>query len=148
MDIKYRTTRFVFGLFISLIALKSLSQQQFTPLCSLLKSNIKDFTSEEGLLSQIHFSFLSDNTNNFIKSSLSLNLIHDNSEDTIYFIYSLMFFGGIMCMFGQPLSKFFIVSSLILDLILLHNIKFFVSDSSKGLMLKYIAYLGGALHIA
>ena len=148
ISLKYKVSRFLFGFFITLIALRSLTQPQIGTLSTLLQNNLKEIHSENGIISLINFSFLTPETNSLIRSKIDLSQLSDNSEDTVQFIYILLLIGGVLCIFGQPISKFFIVSSLILDVILLHNIKFFVSDSSKGIMLKYFALIGGAVHIA
>ena len=145
----YKFSRFLFGFIMCLISLKTIFEKQsLSSLNTLLKNNLKDVHSEGGLVSYINFSFLSEEHNKLIQSFIDFTPIEKNSEDTIKFIYFLLFFGGLMCMLGEPLSRFLIVTAIVLDLALLHNFKFFVSENSKGTMLKYIAFLGGALHIA
>lgn len=147
-ELQYKFSRLTFGLIISIIAFKSMTGSSLASLSGLVKSNLKDIHKPDGIISIIDFGFLSPETNQKVRELFNFSDLEENSEDFIVFIYSLIMMGGILCLFGQPISKFFIISGLLLDLVFLHNLKFFVSDSSKGTMLKYLAFIGGALHIA
>lgn len=148
MNIKYKVTRFIYGLILLIIALKSLNQSNIEHNTTVIKNNMTSFFAEEGIYSLINFSFLSQEMNNFIKRSFYIkDIIIDISNDLIIFIYLLLSFGALLAMFGYSISKFFIVSALVVDLVFVHNLNFFATDSSKGLMIKYVVLLGGALFI-
>lgn len=145
-EIKYRLSRILFGLVILLMGLKGIADHSTT--ANLLKTNIKEFNSEEGLLKLILADNYGEFLNYWLKQCLNFTLLSDNADELVIILQLSLVLGGLMCVFGYSISKFFIISSIIVDLIFIHNLRFFATDSSKGLMLKYIVFIGGSLHIA
>jgi len=144
-ELKYKIARCFFGLIMFLIGVKGMID--YTQASQLLAGSIKDFNSAEGLINEIKFDFLGENGNYYLKKILSCQYLEDNADEIIIFLNAQLALGGILCVFGHTFSKFMIISSIVFDLIFIHNLRFFASDNSKGLMLKYLAFIGGALHI-
>jgi hypothetical protein len=145
-EIKYRLSRILFGLVIFLMGLKGAFD--YTNSSNLLKANIKDFNSDEGLSKLILSENYGEFINYWLKQCLNFTVLSENADELVIILQLSLVLGGLMCILGYSISKFFIISSIIVDLIFIHNLRFFATDSSKGLMLKYIVFIGGSLHIA
>lgn len=147
-ELTYKFFRMLFGVILCLIALKSITDpNQMKTLSNLMTENIKGYHNEEGHIIFFDLPYISEESNKILRSKINLSDISSNAEETVKFIYALLFIGGLMCALGEPFSKCIIISSLVLDIFLIHNLRFFVTDSGKGTMLKYIAYIGGAMYV-
>lgn len=144
-ELQFKFSRFMFGLIILLVGLKGFSD--ISSSATLIRTNVTEFNSEEGLSALFDFEFLGERGNRMLKNSLDFTVIADVAEEFVMMINTNLILGGLMTMFGISIGRFFIISSLLVDLFFIHNLRFFATDSSKGLMIKYIAYIGGALHI-
>lgn len=144
-ELQFKFSRFMFGLIILLVGLKGFSD--ISTSATLIRTNVTEFNSEEGLSALFDFEFLGERGNRMLKNSLDFTVIADVAEEFVMMINTNLILGGLMTMFGISIGRFFIISSLLVDLFFIHNLRFFATDSSKGLMIKYIAYIGGALHI-
>lgn len=150
ITLKYKISRLIYGLIIIIISHKSIYDiDTFTNLSKLLSNNINNMNLEEKFYSIINLTFFNKDHKNeeLLKLWLDFSIVKDNNKETVKFIYFLLMFGGLMCIFGEPLSRLVIVTALTFDVLLIHNFNFFKNESAKGTMLKYIALIGGALHI-
>ena len=145
-QLQYKITRFFFGFIMLCLGLRGILD--YKTHSALLAANLKDYGEKDGFSSIFTFEWAGESVDFFLRGFFKFDVVAKNCDDTIVFIYSLLSLGGFMCLLGHAFSKYLLVSSIVLDLIFVHNFRFFATDSSKGLMLKYIAFLGGTMHIA
>jgi uncharacterized membrane protein len=135
----YILSRFLFGLYIIWIGLKGINdistKHQFVS---------KSIEKYETISKELNADFLHPFGYDF---PVNFDMLKTNAAELVYFINILMIIGGTFTAFGFSLGRTFIVTSLLLDLLLIHNIFYFAEEKMKVNVLKIISILGGALHI-
>lgn len=139
---KYKITRMFFGLVLIIISLKNFKDME--NLKSIVTKNIESYISvfERTDLSQAR------NTLGLnIDDTFNLKALGRSSTEIVFFVNTFLFLGGFLCMVGYSMSRFLIVLSIVLDLLLIHNPRYFFEETKKGIVIKLIAFLGGAFYI-
>ncbi len=141
LSFKYRLFRFFFGLVLMFVGFKGLVDSG--NLVSIIEKNNDHLNQKEAV--EALTATLGENLYNLFANFLEI--IKSNANDLVLFIYLLILFGGLLCCFGHKISKFFLLTGILLDIFIIHNVIFFSTDNGRGLMLKYIAYIGGISYI-
>lgn len=141
LSLKYRLFRFLFGIVLMFVGFKGLTD--YSNIVSIMIKNNEQLKQKE--VTEFILSSFGEYIFNIITSFLELIVL--NAADIVFFINGLILFGGLLCSFGHRISKYFLFSAVLLDIALIHNIVFFSTDNGRGLMLKFIAYIGGISYI-
>ena len=71
-----------------------------------------------------------------------------NKTEQIISIFCILFiFGGFLVSIGLKMGKIIVIIDLLLNILLIYNIKYFKEETLKANVLKYWSFLGGAIYL-
>ena len=111
--------------------------------CLLILSvrGINDINNNKGFITQNVRLY----SNKFFNNSESLNFLSKNSS-LILFIENIFFgLSGFFTIFGLGMRKFFVIISVLIELVLVHNVLFYNEPKFINIASQYLAIMGAVL---
>jgi hypothetical protein len=144
----YNFFRALFGIYMIWMGLINLDKLQANE--TFVKQSVENFEKifdlEEILtFFDLHSHISADTLRHY---SLKTDNVKNAAKEIVYLMNISMIIGGLFCLFGYSIAFTFIISGLLLDMIFIHNYFYFRDEKMKVNVLKMLAIVGGAFHLA
>ena len=111
--------------------------------CLLILSvrGINDINNNKGFITQNVRLY----SNKFFNNSESLNFLSKNSSLILFIENMLLGLSGFFTIFGLGMRKFFVIISILIELVLVHNVLFYNEPKFINIASQYLAIMGAVL---
>lgn len=111
--------------------------------CLLILSvrGINDINNNKGFIAQNVRLY----SNKFFNNSESLNFLSKNSSLILFIENMLLGLSGFFTIFGLGMRKFFVIISVLIELVLVHNVLFYNEPKFINIASQYLAIMGAVL---
>jgi hypothetical protein len=111
--------------------------------CLLILSvrGINDINNNKGFITQNVRLY----SNKFFNNSESLNFLSKNSSLILFIENMLLGLSGFFTIFGLGMRKFFVIISVLIELVLVHNVLFYNEPKFINIASQYLAIMGTVL---
>ena len=111
--------------------------------CLLILSvrGINDINNNKGFITQNVRLY----SNKFFNNSESLNFLSKNSSLILFIENMLLGLSGFFTIFGLGMRKFFVIISVLIELVLVHNVLFYNEPKFINIASQYLASMGAVL---
>ena len=111
--------------------------------CLLILSvrGINDINNNKGFITQNVRLY----SNKFFNNSESLNFLSKNSSLILFIENMLLGLSGFFTIFGLGMRKFFVIISVLIELVLVHNVLFYNEPKFINIASQYLAIMGAVI---
>ena len=102
---------------------------------------INDINNNKGFITQNVRLY----SNKFFNNSESLNFLSKNSSLILFIENMLLGLSGFFTIFGLGMRKFFVIISVLIELVLVHNVLFYNEPKFINIASQYLAIMGAVL---
>ncbi len=144
----YFLFRSLFGLYIIWMGLINLDKLESNE--NYVKQTVDNFDKTFDLGSILTFFDLHNHipVTEVQKYTFNTDNIKNAASEIVYVMNFSLIIGGVLCFLGYSISFTFILIGLVLDIMFIHNYFYFRDEKMKVNVLKMLAILGGAFHLA